>query len=210
MTSNQTVFVVDDSPGMREAVSSFLLANGMSVKTFGSAKEFLAAYDGSSGGCLILDIRMPEMSGVELQEHLLAQGVTLPIIIVSGHAAITDAVKAMKLGSFEFMEKPYSPDILLRRVREALEHDRKIRTENALLTQFKSRYLRLTEREKQILALVVAGKQSKIIADRMGLSVSTIDNHRANIMNKLHAETSADLVRIALLADPDLAFPSDE
>jgi two-component system, LuxR family, response regulator FixJ len=206
MTEMQTVFIVDDDRGMRGALGDYLRSAKLNVETFDSARSFLAAYVPSRPGCLILDIRMPGMTGLELQEHLVLQGVPLPILVVSAHAQVADAVKSMKLGSFEFIEKPYASEFLLKRVREALEHDQRTRSERSQLAQARECFKKLTEREKEILRLVVAGKQSKRIADLLELSVSTVDNHRANIMRKLSAETSADLTRIALLIDPGLAF----
>lgn len=202
MDNGQTVFVVDDDPGMRNVLCGFLRASGFRFQAFGSAIEFLSAYASDRGGCLVLDLRMPEMSGLELQERLVGLGFSLPIIVVSGNAAVVDAVKAMKLGSYDFIEKPYSSELLLLRIREALDHDRRARTERARKAEAAARLRMLTKREKQVLRHVVSGRQSKAIADEMGLSVSTIDNHRANIMKKLKAETSADLTRIALLIDP--------
>jgi two-component system, LuxR family, response regulator FixJ len=200
----QTVFVVDDHPSMRQTLSNFLKAAQLNVESFDSAKSFLATYHPTRAGCLVLDIKMPEMSGLELQEYLLSIGASLPIIIVSGQAAVMEAVKAMKLGSFDFMEKPYSPEVLLKRVREALECDRNTRRSRERRGELRARFDQLTDREKQILSSIIIGKHSKIIAEDLGVSVSTIDNHRANIMKKLKAESPADLTRLAILADPSL------
>lgn len=209
MKHPQTVFVVDDDPGMRKSVSLLLKSAHLEAETFASAREFLGAFDPQREGCLILDLRMPEISGIELQEELLRIGSSLPIIVVSGHASVSTAVRSMKLGSFEFLEKPYSPEILLERVSAALELDQRSHQLRAQAADSRSRLDRLTPKERQILAHVVSGKTSKQIAERLGLSVSTIDNHRANLMKKLRAETAADLTRIALTADPSLARPSN-
>jgi len=206
MDPTPTVFVVDDNSKFRRCVSSFLSAANLSVETFNSAKAFLASYNPTRPGCLILDIRMPDISGLDLQEKLISLGATLPIIFVSGEAVVKDAVRAMKLGSFEFLEKPFPPDVLLRRVRSALEHDHNARAQRSQRAYLGTLFQKLTEREKQILCLVISGKQSKVIADQIGLSTSTVDNHRANIMRKLQAKTSSDLVRIALLVDFNLAL----
>ena len=202
----QTVFVVDDNADMRQAVGDYLECAQLTVEKYASAKDFLAAYSPAKSGCLILDIHMPQMSGLELQAHLLSKNISIPIIIVSGRAVVTDAVKSMKMGSFEFLEKPYSSEFLLKRVREALEVDRLKRQGDGQMTDLRLRLDQLTERERQVLTQVVTGKQSKHIADTLGIAVSTVDNHRANIMRKLQAETSADLTRIALLADPTLGL----
>jgi two-component system response regulator FixJ len=210
MSSEQTVFIVDDNPQLRKSLGDFLEAAQLTVQSFASAKAFLAAYRPSMAGCLILDIQMPEMSGLELQELLCAKGHRLPIIIVSGHRVVRDVVLTMKMGSYEFIEKPYCPDFLLKRVREALEDDLRQRLEDGRLITLRNRFAKLTVRERQVLSWVISGAQSKTFADKLGLSVSTVDNHRANIMKKLNAKTSADLTRMALLIDPTLAFASGE
>jgi FixJ family two-component response regulator len=203
----QSVYVVDDSSDMRDSVAGFLRVSGLSVETFGSARAFLSRFSPALSGCLVLDVHMPEMSGIELQETLVTMRASLPVIVVSGNAAIADVVRTMKLGSLEFIEKPYSPKHLLECVHEALRVDLRRREEGSMRAQAQACFARLTERERQIVSLVVAGRPSKLIAGEMGLTVSTIDNHRAKIMKKLRAETAADLARIALLADPALAFP---
>lgn len=206
MSGAQTVFVVDDDPGMRKSMRVLLKSADLNAEIFESAKDFLDSYDPARGGCLILDLRMPEISGIELQERLVKMGNLLPIIIVSGHANVATAVKSMKLGSFEFLEKPFSPERLLEQVNAALEMDRETRVRRTQKAALRARLDRLTAKERDILALVVAGKQSKMIADQLGLSVSTVDNHRANLMKKLGAGTTADLTRITLTADPDFKF----
>ena len=203
---HQTVFIVDDNAGVRKALSEYLDAAGLNTEAFASAEEFLAAYDPKRSGCLILDLKMPGMSGLELQEDLLSKGALLPVIIVSGHAGVPEAVRSMKLGTFEFIEKPYSSEFLLQRIHEALAQAHRKEHESLGLAGLRTRFQLLTHREKEILGLVVSGKQSKVIASLVGLSVSTVDNHRANIMKKLQAETSADLTRIALHAEPALAL----
>lgn len=207
LPSTQTVFVVDDSPEMRRTLCGFLRAAGLNVQDFSSADTFLSVYKPEMGGCLVLDIQLPGMSGLDLQEFLSRNGISLPIIIVSGQAMVKDAVRAMKLGSFEFVEKPFEPKFLLARVKEALNHDRESRKIAAKRDVYRERYNKLSERERQILSLVISGKGSKEIASAMSLTVSTVDNHRANLMKKLKAGTSAELATIALTVDPSLAFP---
>lgn len=202
----QTVFVVDDNLDVRSSLTDFLQVAGLKARGFESGSEFLSFYKPAMPGCLILDIHMPGMSGIELQENLCAGGFNLPIIIVSGKAVVSDAVKTMKLGTFEFIEKPYDPKFLLARVREALKTDEKRRRENSKLENIRGRFEKLTVRELEILGLVVKGLQSKAIASDIGLSISTVDNHRANLMKKLGAKTAADLTRIVLQIDPSLAF----
>lgn len=205
--SNPTIFVVDDDAKVRQSLGDFLRASGFEVAEFASASGFLDNCRPGQSGCLILDLHMPEISGIELQEALQARGIRLPAIIVSGQASIADAVKATRLGAFEFIEKPYSPDVLLKRVHEALELDREKREESAKQEILRGRLRSLTKRERQILSWVVVGHDSKTIAEKAGLSVSTVNNHRSNIMEKLAAKTAADLSRIAILADPSLALP---
>ncbi|MEZ0391043.1 MAG: response regulator transcription factor [Pseudobdellovibrionaceae bacterium] len=204
-----TVFVIDDDPGMRKSLTFLFKSEGFLVETFKDGPSFLRTYNPERPGCLILDIRMPGMSGLEVQEHLFSIADPIPIIIISAHADVSSAVRALKGGSFDFLEKPYSPTLLLERVKMALEKDQALRAEKVWRVSYLHRVQELTAREKQILALVVAGKPSKMVADRLGLSVSTVDNHRARIMKKLKAETTADLTRIALLADPNLGRVED-
>jgi two-component system, LuxR family, response regulator FixJ len=203
----QTVFVVDDDPGMRKSLGRLLQSVGLPFEAYDSATTFLAGHDPDRPGCLVLDVRMPEMSGLELQEQLTARRMSLPIIVVSGHADVSMAVRAMKLGSFDFIEKPCSPQQLLECIYKALALDRRTRTELRWRHSMKLRLHLLSARERQILALVVSGQTSKAIAKQLAVSVSTVDNHRANIMKKLGATTPADLTRIAVAADPDFLLP---
>lgn len=208
MTAPQTVFVIDDDSRIRESLTALLASVGLQVEAFESAMAFLEVYDPSRSGCLVLDIRMPEMSGIELQERLVSKKATIPIIIVSAHADVPTVVRTMKLGSFDFLEKPFSPQQLLETIYKALEQDRRQRMEHAIRFSVQQSLALLTSREREILALVVSGNPSKKIATQLNLTVSTVDNHRANIMRKLRAETPADLTRIALLADPSLGLPT--
>lgn len=209
MDETQTVFVVDDNAEMRLTLSAYLRAAGLKVTVFESALAFLQEFRADMAGCLVLDIKMPEMSGLELQEALNGAGSRLPVIVVSGEAAVMDAVRAVKQGSFEFMEKPYAPNRLLAKIKEALEFDAKERARQERRALLLDRFRSLSERERRVLALVVRGLQSKAIADQLAISTSTVDNHRSNIMKKLGAETAADLTRLALLADPSLALLDD-
>lgn len=210
MDEVQTVFVVDDNLEMRRTLCEYLRAANLNVQGFESGPAFLAYYTLTTPGCLLLDIQMPDMTGFQLQELLKAMDVTLPTIIVSGHTVIHDVVKSMKYSPFDFIEKPFDPDFLLRRIREALNHDRERRKLKVEEMAARTRFASLTTREQEILVKVIRGTPSKVIAQSLGVSTSTIDNHRANIMKKLKASTSADLTRIALLVDPALAFtPGD-
>ena len=201
MIEKQTVYVVDDDAGMRKSLGMLLDSAGLSAEPFESAKAFLAGFDSRRSGCLVLDIKMPEMSGLELQEHLVKAGITIPIIVISAHADVTSAVRAMKMGSFDFIEKPYAPEKILDKIQEALDFDQQNRAEREWRASVQKLMQAVTEREREILDLVVAGKPSKQIASELGITVSTVDNHRAKLLKKLKAETTADLLRITLSAD---------
>ncbi len=205
-----TVFVVDDHPQARECLRGYLAAAGLRVEVFDSAQSFLAACRPGTPGCLILDLHMPGMSGLELQRSLAEKGFRLPIIMVSGDAEVAEAVQSMKQGSFEFLEKPIEPAELLVRVTEVLARDLGDAAELRKRRDLRKRFERVSEREREVLRLLVAGKSSKAIAGQIGISVSTVNNHRANLMKKLKADTVADVLRIVLLMDPDLAFIREE
>ena len=199
------VYVVDDDEGVRKSLNLLLTSEAYTVKTYSTAEKFLTDFDPRIPGCLILDLRMPGMSGHELQEVLLAEKILLPTIVMSAHGNIGCAVKAMKLGSFDFLEKPYDTSELLALVKKAHAHAINLWEDHQWRYELRESLNRLTPREQEILVMVVAGKPSKHIADVLKLSVSTVDNHRDKIMKKLKAETTADLARITLSAKPELA-----
>lgn len=202
--STSAVYIIDDDPGMRASLAMLLEAEKMHVRLFDSAETFFNSCEPNISGCLILDLRMPGMTGLEVQELLSEKNIDIPIIFITAHGDVTSAVKAMKAGSFDFLEKPFSAAILLERVYKALSLNAQKRAEKARLSAVRDKFGLLTEREYEVLILVVQGRPSKQIADILDLSVSTVDNHRAKIMKKLQAETTADLTRIALQADPRL------
>ena len=204
MLPNKKVYIVDDDAGMRNSLTMLLKTENFHIEAFESPEAFMRIMKPGMDGCLILDVRMPNISGLELQEHMINEGISIPIIFITAHGDVTSAVKAMKSGSFDFIEKPYSTKVLLERVYKAIQKDCENRAENARRHQAQNKIKLLTEREREILILVVQGKQSKTIAEVLTLSVSTVDNHRAKIMKKLEVETAADLTRIALIADPQL------
>ncbi|HXH32766.1 MAG TPA: response regulator [Bacteriovoracaceae bacterium] len=204
MNAKKHVYVVDDDAGMRDSLTMLLIAENFQVETFDSANAFLKICAAGMSGCLILDLKMPGMSGLELQEHLTSVGIELPVIFITAHGDVPTAVRAMKSGSFDFIEKPYSTQLLLESVYKAIQVDCENRAEKSWRYQAQEKMKLLTEREREILILVVQGKPSKLIAELLNLSVSTVDNHRAKIMKKLDAETTADLTRIALIANPNL------
>lgn len=204
MIASHMVYVVDDDPGIRDSLSMLLNAANFKVETFDSADSFLKAYSPDMTGCLVLDVRMPKMNGLELQQHLTAAGIHLPIIFITAHGDVPTAVQAMKQGSFDFIEKPYSAQSLLEGIYKAILKDCENRAEIARRSSAQEKIKILSEREREILIMVVLGKSSKVIAEVLGLTVSTIDNHRARIMKKMQVETAAELTRIALIADPHL------
>lgn len=204
MISEHNVFIVDDDTDVRESLALLFEIENFRVKTFNSATEFLQYATPEMQGCLILDLKMPGMSGLELQAILIDEGIDLPIIFNTAHGDVQTAVKAMKMGSFDFLEKPYPSQLLIDRVYKAIQLNNEHRLEFTRRANAIDKMNLLTEREKEILVLVVEGRPSKTIADLLNLSVSTVDNHRAKILKKFEAETVADLTRIALIADPHL------
>ena len=191
------VYVVDDDEAVRDSLQ-FLLEPTYQVATFGSAEAFLERYDPKAIACLVLDVRMPGMSGLQLQEELLSRGSHLPVVFITGHGDVPMAVATMKKGAVDFIEKPFEQQALknlvekmLARAREDAARIERERMNTALLSK-------LTPREQQVLERIVAGRLNKQIADDLGISIKTVEAHRANIMDKLNAGTVADLMRVAL------------
>ncbi|MCO5101644.1 MAG: response regulator transcription factor [Burkholderiaceae bacterium] len=195
------VYVVDDDEAVRDSTRWLLEANGFAVATFASADEFLSQLpDPEPIACLLLDVRMPGMSGLELHEELVRRGSTLPLIFVTGHGDVPMAVSRMKKGAYDFLEKPFSDAQLRQLVGECLKRAETIARNRRDDRDANARIERLTAREHQVLDLIVAGRLNKQIADDLGISIKTVEAHRANIMDKLGARTMADLMRIALRA----------
>ncbi|MBW8365972.1 MAG: response regulator transcription factor [Rhizobium sp.] len=192
----QTVFVVDDDQAARESLRWLLESVGHQVCCPASALEFLESYDGSVPGCLVLDVRMPGMGGLELQNHLLERGWCLPVILVTGHGDVPMAVRAMKAGAVDFLEKPYNDQVLLERIQRALELCRQRSHDHEKLAEFQASFQHLTLREREVAALVVSGKANKVIAIELGLSPKTIEVHRANVMFKMRVKSLPELVQI--------------
>jgi FixJ family two-component response regulator len=191
------VFVVDDDASVREALSSLLRSVGLRALTFASAFDFLVAERPDAPACLVLDVRLPEVSGLELQRAMAATHDPLPVIFITGHGDIPMSVRAIKAGAVEFLTKPFSHRDLLDAVRHALEGDRLARRQRALDLEIRNRYDSLTARERQVLRLVVAGRLNKQIAATLGVAEITIKVHRRGVMAKMGARSLADLVRIA-------------
>ena len=195
-----TVFVVDDDRAMRDSLSWLLDSVGLRVRSYATAAEFLADHDPAQPGCLVLDVRMPGMSGLDLQAELARRGVELPTIVITGHAEVSMAVRAVKAGALDFIEKPFSDQLLLDRVRQALEIDLEVREVRRRREDALRRLATLTAREREVLNLVVAGKQNKEIASELGVSPKTVEVHRAHVMSKMCVDSLAELIRITLLA----------
>jgi two-component system, LuxR family, response regulator FixJ len=201
MQKQETVFIVDDDEGVREGLGMLLETIGQPYELFSSAIEFLAAYDPGWGGCLVLDIRMSRMSGLELQEKLNEQGSLLPIIFISGHGDIQMAVEAMRRGALDFIRKPFREQDLLDRINEALDYSEGKRKALLGRQEMLDRISTLSERESDVFHRVAAGDMSKAIGIDLGISGRTVEVHRSNIMKKLGVRTLAQLVRIKIEAD---------
>ena len=201
MDKQETVFVVDDDEGIREGLALLLETVGQPYELYSSALEFLDAYDASKGGCLVLDIRMPRMSGLDLQEKLNEQGSLLPIIFITGHGDIQMAVEAMRRGALDFIRKPFREQDLLDRINEAMAFDAGKRKNIAERQQLLDKVAALSEREREVFHRVAAGEMNKVIAQDLGISARTVEVHRSRVMEKLGVRTLAQLVRIKIEAE---------
>lgn len=208
MKTDATVFVVDDDQAVRESLSRLMESVGQEVATYAGAQEFLDSYDPSRPGCVVLDIRMPGMSGLDLQEKLVRDGVRIPVIMISGHGDVEKAVRAMKAGAVDFLRKPYKAKVLLERIGQALELDAKIRRQEAERAKAAALIAQLTPREREVMGLLATGAPSKQIAYRLGLSRKTVDVHRAHIMMKLQIDSVVDIARLVEIYDGPLVSPS--
>jgi two-component system, LuxR family, response regulator FixJ len=200
MPPEPIVFVVDDDRAMRESLRWLLESVGLTVRTYANAADFLREYEPTQPGCLVLDVRMPGMSGLDLQADLVRRGAGLPTIIVTGHAEVPMAVRAVKAGAVDFIEKPFSDQLLLDRVRQALEIDRLEREVRRRREEARRRLESLTAREREVLMLVAVGKANKEIAAELGLSPKTVEVHRSHVMSKMSVDSLAELIRVAILA----------
>lgn len=197
--SDRTVFVVDDDEAVRRALSFLLSAAGHAVEAFPSAPAFLDGYDPQRRGCLLLDLRMPHMTGLELQLELNARSWRIPAIFITGHGTVPVAIAAMKAGAFDFIEKPLRDDALLESVERALGWDETTWQDHLRLEQLKARAALLTPRESEVLDLVARGDPNKVIARRLGISFRTVEMHRSHILEKLEVRTLSELIRTAIL-----------
>ncbi len=196
-----TVYVVDDDRAVRDSLGLLLRSVGQPCKLFDSAQAFLDACEDDWQGCLLLDIRMPGMSGMEMHQELLERHIRIPVIFVTGHGDVPMAVQAMRNGAFDFIQKPYRDQELLDRVNQALTWDAEHRSEESRRRQLQQRYSGLTPREREVMECVVRGLANKVIAMDLALSQRTVEIHRARVMEKMGARSLAELVRMALLIE---------
>jgi two-component system response regulator FixJ len=192
------VYVVDDDDGMRRALDTLLGTVGYKTAVFSRPSEFLANFKADAPGCLVLDIRMPDMSGLEVQQHLNRMGSMLPVIFITGHGDVPMAVQAMKEGAYEFIQKPFRDQDLLDRINHALKQDAENRSTEARRAEVQHRLESLTPRERQVMDMVVDGAANKIIAINLSLSERTVEIHRAKVMEKMGARSVAHLVKLHL------------
>ena len=198
-----TVYIVDDDEEVRDSLRWLLEANSYRVRAYASAESFLAEYDEQQPGVLIVDVRMPGMSGLELQEQLIARKSTMPVVFITGHGDIPMAISTMKKGAVDFLEKPFDETALREIVGRMFEQANQRLSQAKAVRQHEAMLARLTSREQQVLERIVAGRLNKQIADDLGISIKTVEAHRANIMEKLQVTTVADLMKVAL-AKPEV------
>jgi two-component system, LuxR family, response regulator FixJ len=200
MQPSSLVHVIDDDEAMRDSLAFLLRSAGMDARTYDSATAFLATLPGVSGGCIVTDVRMPEISGVDLLRRLRELQVAIPVIVITGHGDVQLAVEAMKIGATDFIEKPFDDDVLLTAIRSALDRSQKNAQQDAERSNLHEKLATLSSREREVLEGLVAGKPNKIIAFDLGISPRTVEIYRANVMTKMNASSLSDLVRMALLA----------
>jgi len=191
------VFVIDDDLSMRGALEDLVSTVGLEVRAFATPQEFLQSKPTDTPGCLVLDVRLPGMSGLTFHKELAKEGLALPVIFITGHGDIPMSVRAMKAGAVEFLTKPFHDQELLDAIHAAIERDRERRREAVLVAELRERYATLTERERQIMTLVVVGRANKQIAAELNLSEMTVKVHRGQVMRKMHAGSLPELVRMA-------------
>jgi len=199
---SQTVFVVDDDDAVRNSLRLLLKSAGMATEVAASAQEFLSSYDTSHPGCLVLDVRMPGMSGLEMQHELNMRGAAIPVIFITGHGDIPMAVEAMQHGAFDFLQKPFRDQDLLDRVQRALARDTEYRARLRQTDKIRERLASLSPREREVLDLVSQGKANKMVAGDLGVSQRTVEIHRAHVMQKMDAGSLAELVRMMMTVAP--------
>jgi two-component system response regulator FixJ len=196
---HEAVFVVDDDTAVRQGLRFMLRAAGYSVEAFPSARSFLEDYDPRRGGCLLLDVQMPQMTGLELQQRLNVRGWRIPVIFITGHGSVPLAIAAMKAGAFDFIEKPLREDTLLESIERALHWNDRAYEERLERATLEVRAALLTPREREVFELVARGEPNKVIARNLGISFRTVELHRAHIIEKLQARSLSDLIRMGII-----------
>jgi FixJ family two-component response regulator len=196
---DKAVFIVDDDTAVRQGLKFMLRTAGYSVEAFPSARSFLEDYDPRRGGCLLLDIRMPQMTGLELQQQLNIRGWRIPVIFITEHGTVSLAIAAMKAGAFDFIEKPLREDALLEGIERALHWNDRAYEERLERATLQTRVALLTPREREVFELAAGGEPNKVIARHLGISVRTVELHRAHIIGKLQARSLSDLIRMGII-----------
>ena len=200
MQPEPVIYVIDDDDAVRQSLEFLLKTAGLSVRSFDSARTFLEVLPEIRSGCIVTDVRMPEITGIDLLRRVKELGLDLPVIVITGHGDISLAVEAMKIGAVDFLEKPFDDDTLLEAVRASLTRTAGTAERNAELTEIHDRLEALSNRERQVLQGLVAGKANKVIAFDLGISPRTVEIYRANLMTKMAANSLSDLVRMAMIA----------
>ena len=199
MQSESVVYIVDDDKAIRDSLSLLMKSIGFESRAYESAESFLNGADFTIPGCLIADIRMQGMSGLELQQVLNDKSIDMPVIIITGHGDVPMAVQAMQAGAVDFLEKPYDNDVLVSRIKQCLSEVTKSQDKMRIVAEAKTRISRLTPREREVMNLLVEGKHNKVIAKELSISVRTAEAHRAKVMKKLNADSLSDVVRLAMV-----------
>lgn len=199
MNPRPVVYVVDDEADLRDVVAKLVASVGLTAKVFSSAQEFLGAYDGGRPGCVVLDLRMPGMTGIEALTRFAEKNIRLPVIMLTGYGDVPTAVRSLKRGAVDFIQKPFNPQFLLERIQSSIAEDATRAKEEGQCAILEQRFNDLTAREKEILEQVIDGKTSKEIARVLGISDKTVDVHRTNIMRKVGAASVAELVKLAMI-----------
>jgi FixJ family two-component response regulator len=195
-----TVFVVDDDNAVRRSLHELLTSALLPVESFATSQSFLDAIDPARSGCILLDIRLKEGSGLDLQDELRRRSIELPIIVLTGHGDVPNSVRALKGGAFDFLQKPTPPAVLLERVRAAIETDRVAREQSSSRAAAQGRLASLTPREREVMSMLVAGATSKEVAYDLKISVRTVEGHRRRVLSKLHVTSAAQLVRAVMIS----------
>lgn len=198
--TTSTVYIIDDDRMARESLKWLIESAGLPVQVHENGLDFLDQVDAALSGCVLLDVRMPDINGMELFAKLKQRDIMLPVIIVTGHADVAMAVRAMKAGAYDFIEKPYNDALMLERVQNAITYDQDNRRDHQRVTAIKACADQLTPREQEVMRYVLNSTQNKVIASELGISIKTVELHRANLMAKMQARTSTELVRLALIA----------